>query len=167
MSRIIPYQVNPNINVQTGVDKTYFPIRGWKLSSEEINNQTPEDIGRRGFYFNPENNHFIFRYPQEFVSPTNNNADKYIIFQYCRATVDGHFHTELEVHANFIPRDQYCNYLVYYCNLQVPDDNRKYRVNENRKQGFEVWFIDGTLPDPDKQKAVIPNSFVLFLKLIY
>ena len=167
MRRFISFNLDTELNVQTGIGKTYFPVRGWKLSDDEMKNQTNEVINQRGFYLDPKNNHFIFHYPQEFVAPTNNQADKYVIFQYCRATVDGHFHSELEVHASFIPRDQYCNYLVYYCNLQVPDDNRKYRVNENRKQGFEVWFIDGTQKDPDHQKAIIPDSFVLFLKLIY
>ncbi|KAK8857507.1 hypothetical protein M9Y10_015912 [Tritrichomonas musculus] len=164
MSRLISYNINPDINVQTGADKTYFPVRGWKLTGDEITAQTVNCLKTRGFYFNPANNHFAFMYPQEFVSPSNVEKDKYIIFQYCRCTVDGSISGEVEVHANFVPRDNYCDSLVYYANLQVPDDNRKYKVNSNRKQGFEVWFTDGK---GDGTKTVIPDDFVLFLKLIY
>ena len=164
MSRIISYNINPDINVQTGADKTYFPIRGWKLNQKELETQTVDCLKSRGFVFNPVNKHFIFHYPQEFVSPSNVEKDKYIIFQYCRCTVDGSISGEVEVHSSFVPRDQYCDFLVYYANLQVPDDNRKYKVNSNRKQGFEVWFTDGK---GDGTKTVIPDDFVLFLKLIY
>ena len=164
MSRLISYNINPDINVQTGADKTYFPIRGWKLNSTQIKEQTKDCLKTRGFYFNPKNSHFAFMYPQEFVSPSNVEKDKYIIFQYCRCTVNGSINGEVEVHSNFVPRDNYCDSLVYYANLQVPDDNRKYKVNSNRKQGFEVWFTDGK---GDGTNAIVPDDFVMFLKLIY
>ncbi|KAK8844267.1 hypothetical protein M9Y10_010787 [Tritrichomonas musculus] len=164
MSRLISYNINPDINVQTGADKTYFPIRGWALTQKEIQEQTLDCLKTRGFYFNPVNNHFAFMYPQEFVSPSNVEKDKYIIFQYCRCTYKNSINGEIEVHANFVPRDNYCDSLVYYANLQVPDDNRKYKVNSNRKQGFEVWFTNGK---GDGTTTIVPDDFVLFLKLIY
>ena len=189
MSRIISYQVTPNIKAQTGIGITYFPIRGWKLNDFELQNQSEATRKKRGFYLNPETKHFIFQFPQSFVSPMRDQADKYVVFQYCRATYKGHFSAELEVHSNFIPRDQYCDSIVYYCNLPVPDDNRKYQVNSIRDGTFEVWFVDGSQPDPDnhsefnkvgeeddgegnkipiyKEKVIVPDTFVLFLKLIY
>lgn len=201
MSRIISYQTNPEILPKSGVGITYFPVRGWALSETEIANQSEATFNQKGFHFDPVTKHFHFRFPQSFISPMRDQANKYVIFQYCRATYEGHFNSEIEIHANFIPRDQYCDSLVYYCNLQVPDDNRKYQVNSIRNTLFEVWFVDGSQPDPDdhqneefdkmidnpeyddskpedpftnpKQipkyhpKVIVPDTFVLFLKLIY
>ncbi|KAK8895979.1 hypothetical protein M9Y10_013865 [Tritrichomonas musculus] len=164
MSRIISYNINPDINVQTGADKTCFPVRGWHLSDPELAAQDENSLKTQGFYFNPKNKHFIFQYPQEFVAPGNIEKDKYIIFQYCRCTVNGSISGEVEVHSNFVPRDNYCDSLVYYANLQVPDDNRKYKVNSNRKQAFEVWFTDGK---KNGKNIIVPDDFVMFLKLIY
>ncbi len=151
---------------QTGVDKTYFPVRGYTLSLEESMKQMKPngdiDMETRGFFYNYEKQRWIFYYPQEFVNPSEH--DKYIIFQYCRCSVNDHYNAEIEVHASFIPRDQYCDHLVYYANLQVPDDNRKYKVNTNQKMGFEVWFTDGTGKLFEKDDRI---NFVMFLKLLY
>ena len=185
MSRNIAYNINPDVNVQTGADKTYFPVMGWSLYQKkvkiqvpdptdptkltekevlEIETQTLDDLKTRGFYLRPDNKHFVFKYPQEFVTPSNVEKDKYIIFQYCRATYEGHMTGEIEVHADFVPRDTYCDSLVYQANLQVPDDNRKYKVTGNRKQGFEVWFTDGK---GDRSHVIVPDDFTMYLKLVY
>ena len=162
MSRVISYNINPNINVQTGVHKTYFPIRGRKLTDEEIRNQRTDNFDADGFYLNPLNNHYIFYYPQEFVAPSETGEDKYVVFQYCHCIVEEHLPADIEVHSSIVPRDQYCDCLVYYCNLQPPDDNRKYKVNTNKKMGFEVWFTDAK-----GKETLIPDNFVIFLKLMY
>ena len=164
MSRIISYNINPDVNVQTGADKTYFPIRGWKLSAKESQAQNENSLKTQGFYYNSVTQHFTFQYPNEFVAPGNVETDKYIVFQYCRCTVNGSISGEVEVHSDFVPRDNYCDSLVYYANLQVPDDNRKYKVNGNRSYTFEVWFTDGK---KNGKKVVTPDEFVIFLKLLY
>lgn len=69
---------------------------------------------------------------------------------------------DIEIHSTIVPRDTYCDSLVYYCNLQPPDDNRKYKVNTNKRMGFEIWFTDAK-----GDKIIVPDSFVVFLKLIY
>ena len=162
MSKIISYQINPEIKPQNGIGTTYFPIRGWALDDIDIKNQTQETIKKRGFYIDPVTKHYIFHFPQSFVYPMRDQANKYIIFQYCKATFEEHYTTDIEIHADFIPRDQYCDSLVYYCNLQVPDDNRKYLVNSIRDTKFEIWFVDGSLRNADDHdekifKGMIPN----------
>lgn len=139
----IDYMVGRTVNIQDGPDKTYFIIRGMKLTDPYEIDEQNKKFGKTfdGFYYYPEKKEWYYKYPQEFVAPSNN--DKYLIFQYCRATESSSTHTEIEVHADFIPRDEYCDHLVYYANLPVPDDNRKYRMNENRKTGFSVWFTNG------------------------
>ena len=155
MSRVISYNINPNLNVQDGVHKTYFIIRGWKVDYQT-------SIDEHGFMFIPSINHYCYYYPQEFVAPNESGADKYLIFQYGRLTIDKHFPADIEIHASFIPRDNYCDSLVYYANLQPPDDNRKYKVNTNKQMGFEIWFTDST-----GKTTIVPDNFVIFLKLIY
>ena len=158
MSRTISYNLNNKLNVQKGQHKTYFPIRGYKLSKEEAAvDQIHFDDDSADFDF--DRKLWRFKYPYQFLAPSDN--DKYIIFQYCRATVDEAINGETTVHASFIPRDQYCNNLVYLANLQVPDDNRKYLMNTNNSETFEVWFENA------KGKRVVPDDFVMFLKLEY
>lgn len=178
--------MNTNIrysSIQSGVDKTYFIIRGWTLTEDEAKKQNevieiketdkdgkevvvrteyPGELYQKanGFYYDYENKAWIYHYPQEFVAPSEH--DKYIIFQYCRCSVDDSIHGECEVHASFIPRDQYCDSLVYYANLQPPDDNRKYKVNTLTEQRFAVWFTDG-MGKPWTERI----NFVIFLKLVY
>lgn len=147
----------------TNSSKTYFPIRGWTLSSEELDKQAKDSkasVREFGFAYDPNNYHWIFSFPDDFISPSDH--DKYVIFQYCRCTVGPHFHSEIEVHSTFIPRDNYCDSLVYYANLQVPDDNRKYKVNSTRRYRFDVWFTNG-------KGQIIKDelNFVMFLKLEY
>ena len=158
MSTTISYNLNNRLNVQTGQHKTYFPIRGKRLTEEEAKTDH--------HYFDDDGSDFVyetkswrFKYPYQFLAPSEN--DKYIIFQYCRATVNGSIDGETTVHASFIPRDQYCDNLVYLANLQVPDDNRKYLMNTNTSETFEVWFRDGN------GNKIVPDSFVMFLKLEY
>ena len=160
---------NRYLSNQGGVSKTYFPIRGWTLSKEDAEKQTEKSIDEQGFYFDYDKCSWFFRYPTEFTTPCEDNNDKYIIFQYCRCTVNDHFHSEIEVHASFIPRDKYCDSLVYYANLQVPDDNRKYKVNTNKLLGFEVWFSDGMGRRYSLNNPISPPdiNFVMFLKLEY
>ena len=162
MSRVISYNINPNINVQTGEHKTYFPVRGRGLTNEELRNQKTDDFGENGFYLRPDNKHYVYYYPQEFVAPSETGEDKYVIFQYCHCIVEGHLPADIEIHSTIVPRDTYCDSLVYYCNLQPPDDNRKYKVNTNKRMGFEIWFTDAK-----GDKVIVPDSFVVFLKLIY
>ncbi len=95
--------------------------------------------------------------PPEFV---NSNNDRYISFQYCRATCSHYLDGETEVHCSFIPRDEYCDSLVWYANLVPPDDNRKYEII-SRKNTFKVWFTDA------EGKPITPDNFTLFLKLEY
>lgn len=152
----IDYMVGRTVNIQDGPDKTYFIIRGIRLTDPyEIKLQN-EQFGKTldGFYYYPDKKEWYYKYPQEFVAPSNN--DKYLIFQYCRATEDKSTHTEIEVHADFIPRDEYCDHLVYYANLPVPDDNRKYKMNDNRKTGFSVWFTNGK----GRGKAIGPVDMI-------
>ena len=68
---------------QTGVDKTYFPVRGYTLTKTEAEQQIKAngdiDFETRGFYYDYDRRRWIFYYPQEFVNPSDH--DKYIIFQ--------------------------------------------------------------------------------------
>ena len=162
MSRVISYNINPNINVQDGVHKTYFIVRGRRLTRDEIAAQKPDNFDPDGFYFNPLNDSYVFYYPKEFVTPSETGEDKYLVFQYCHLTLNESLPADIEVHASFIPRDNYCDSLVYYTNLQPPDDNRKYKVNTNKKMGFEVWFTNSS-----GKKKIVPDDFVIFMKLIY
>ena len=93
--------------------------------------------------------------PIEFVYSKN---PRYITFQSCRATCDGFMDGETEVHASFIQRDNYCDSMVWYCNIMPPDDNRKYEYIGSQRN-FKIWFIDGT------GKEIIPDNFTIFLKL--
>lgn len=165
MSRVISYNINPNLNIQEGVHKTYFIIRGKKLSDEEIAIQNVDDISSEKYYFvkkDEQKEVYVYYYPSEFTAPSETGEDKYIIYQYGRCEVNGSFPTDVELHASFVPRDKYCDSLVYYMNLQPPDDNRKYKVNTNKQMGFEIWFTDST-----GEKARTPDNFVIFLKLVY
>ena len=47
--------------------------------------------------------------PIEFIYSKN---QKYIVFQYCRATCNGYLDGETKVHTSFIQRDKYCDSLV-------------------------------------------------------
>lgn len=95
--------------------------------------------------------------PPEFVNSSN---DRYIAFQYCRATCKHYLDGETEVHCSFVPRDEYCDSLVWYANLVPPDDNRKYEII-SRKNSFKVWFTDA------EGHEIKPDNFTLFLKLEY
>ena len=95
--------------------------------------------------------------PIEFVYSKN---PKYIVFQYCRATCDGYLDGETEVHASFIQRDNYCDSLVWYANVEPPDDNRKYEFI-GTKRDFKIWFTDV------EGNEIKPDNFKVFLKLIY
>ena len=194
MSRVISYNINPNLNVQTGSHKTYFIIKGNNpylkpngdmmdsdeieeekekqrleetkeedelMSADDIRIKYSVDFWPENFYFNYDTYDFIFYYPQDFIAPSETGEDKYIIFQYCHCVVNKSTTSDYEIHSNIIPRDTFCDSLVYYCNLQPPDDNRKYRVNTNKKMGFNVWFTDY------KGNRIIPDYFTVFLKLIY
>ena len=95
--------------------------------------------------------------PIEFIYSTNK---KYIVFQYCRCTINGYMDNETEVHGNFIQRDQYCDSLIWYANSVPIDNNRKYEyIGTQRK--FEIWFTDAI------GKKFTPDNFVVFLKLEY
>lgn len=166
MSRVISYNINPNLNVQAGVHKTYFIIRGRNLGKDEDGKTIPipteQDYDKNGFYYIEETKNFMYYYPQEFVAPSETGSDKYIVFQYCHAILDGGLSAEIEIHSDFIPRDTYCDSLIYYCNLQPPDDNRKYCVNTNKQMGFSIWFTDST-----GLNKIVPDNFVAFFKLYY
>ena len=97
------------------------------------------------------------KFPPEFVTSRN---DRYISFQYCRATYNDYIDGETEVHASFVPRDEYCDSLVWYANLTPPDDNRKYKYTLNHDR-FKVWFTDAV------GNEITPDNFTLFLKLEY
>lgn len=196
MSRVISYNINPNLNVQTGAHKTYFIIKGKNpdikedgqyktqeekeqeaeekrkkeekereddqyLSPEEIRLKYKIDFGPDNYYYNEREKEFIYYYPQEFIAPSETGEDKYVIFQYCHCVLHDSTPTDFEIHSTIVPRDTFCDSLVYYCNLQVPDDNRKYRVNTNKQMGFKVWFTNY------KGERIIPDYFTVFLKLIY
>ena len=166
MSVIIPNNYRPDLPYNSKVDKTYFIVRGWSLSKNDCENQNDTVVRKRGFYLNWETKHFTFYYPNEFIVPSPN--EKFIIFQYCRCMVEGHITGEIEIHADFIPRDQYCNSLVYQCNLQCPDDNRKYKVT-NVPITFDVWFTQPPYEDDfeRKKEPIIPDDFVIYMKLVY
>lgn len=131
-------QMMANIQNSEPTTKTYYPVRA--KSGEENDKKR-----------------FTFELPMEFV---NSNKDRYISFQYCRATCNHYLDGETEIHASFIPRDDYCDSLVWYANLLPPDDNRKYEII-NTRSTFDVWFSDAT------GKLIVPDNFVLFLKLEY
>ena len=98
---------------------------------------------------------YVNSFPEEFCESRNN---RYVYFQYCRATCNGYLDAETEVHCDFIPRDEYCDSIVWYANMLPPDDNRKYRYTLNHNK-FKVWFTDAT------GKTITPDNFTLFLKL--
>lgn len=95
--------------------------------------------------------------PVEFANSLNK---RYISFQYCRATCNGYLDGETEIHCSFIQRDEYCDSLVWYCNLLPPNDNRKYEYIGTKRQ-FKIWFTD------TNNNVIIPDNFTLFLKLEY
>ena len=97
------------------------------------------------------------KFPLEFITSRN---DRYISFQCCRATCNNYLDGETEIHASFVPRDEYCDSLVWYANLTPPDDNRKYKYTLNHDR-FKVWFTDA------KGNEIKPDNFTLFLKLEY
>lgn len=99
--------------------------------------------------------HYYNKFPPEFVNSRN---DRYISFQYCRATCNDYLDGETEVHCSFVPRDEYCDSLVWYANLSVPDDNRKYKYTLSHSD-FRVWFTNTT------GEIIEPDNFTLFLKL--
>ena len=101
---------------------------------------------------------FENEWPEEFQEA---RGDRYIYFQYCRVTCNGYLDAETEVHCSFIPRDEYCDSLVWYGNLLPPDDNRKYKYPALSRNGFTIWFTDTA------GNTIIPDSFTLFLKLEY
>ena len=97
------------------------------------------------------------KFPSEYVTSRN---DRYISFQYCRATCNDSFDGETEVHASFVSRDEYCDSLVWYANLTPQDANRIYKSTLNHDR-FRVWFTDS------KGNEIIPDNFTLFLKFVY
>lgn len=177
------------LSYQTPPAKTYYIIRGWTLNDEEYKKQaaSPQLFAQQyGFNFDAINNEWYYSFPAEFTAPSDHR--KYVVFQYCRCCVNDHYPSDLEVHASFIPRDQYCDSLVYYANVQVPDDNRKYQVYCSTKTDFRIWFTNGkgkryqnkhTYPDPEpegttnEEEEDIPDpneerfNFAIFMKLIY
>ena len=161
MSTLISYNIDPNLNIQPlKIHKTYYPVQGWKLTTKEQKEQNlSECLTVDHFYL--ENDRFAFKYPSEFHTPTQ-GQDRYIIFQYCYCVVNKHTASNYTVHASFVPRNNYCDSLVYVANLQVPDDNRKYLIDSNVKQGFMVWF-----KDTETRKIIVPDYFILFLKIEY
>lgn len=158
MSTTIPYNP-PRITTQNKeLTKTYFPIRGYKLSKEEAaKDQLHFDDDSSDFVY--EKKLWRFKYPEEFVNSDSN--EKYIIFQYGRVTVNKSINGETTIHASFVPRNDYFDSIVYLANLQVPDDNRKYLIDTFPGHTFEVWFRDAN------GQIVVPDSFVIFLKLVY
>ena len=144
------------------------PYRGDTFDEAmDINGDGVIDDYERQVYYNQSTEpttktYFITRdyentLPPEFVNSSN---DRYISFQYCRATCQHYLDGETEVHCSFVPRDEYCDSLVWYANLTPPDDNRKYEII-SRKNTFKVWFTDA------EGKEIKPDNFTLFLKLEY
>lgn len=144
------------------------PYRGDTFDEAmDINGDGVIDDYERQVYYNQSTEptmktYFITRdyentLPLEFVNSSN---DRYISFQYCRATCQHYLDGETEVHCSFVPRDEYCDSLVWYANLTPPDDNRKYEII-SRKNTFKVWFTDA------EGKEIKPDNFTLFLKLEY
>ena len=144
------------------------PYRGDTFDEAmDINGDGVIDDYERQVYYNQSTEpttktYFITRdydnvLPPEFVNSSN---DRYISFQYCRATCKHYLDGETEVHCSFVPRDEYCDSLVWYANLVPPDDNRKYEII-SRKNSFKVWFTDA------EGHEIKPDNFTLFLKLEY
>ena len=103
------------------------------------------------FITNDYNNEF----PKEFANSLNK---RYISFQYCLAICNEYIDGETAVHADFIQRDNYLDSLVWYANMAVPDDNRKYEYI-GTKRTFRIWFTDSS------GNEIKPDRFTLFLKL--
>ena len=95
--------------------------------------------------------------PMEFICSRN---PRYISFQYCRCTCEGYLDAETTIHGSFIQRDQYCDSMIWYCNMLPPDDNRKYEFIGTKRE-FKIWF-----KGPNDEE-VIPDNFTVFLKLEY
>ena len=159
MSTLISYNIDPRLNIQpTKIHKTYYPIQGWKIDNPE-KQKLDECLTVDNFYL--EKDRFVFKFPSEFHTPTQ-GQERYIIYQYCYLLKDGHTASNYTVHASFVPRNNYCDSLVYVANLQVPDDNRKYLIDSEMRQGFMVWF-----KDTRTRKIIVPDYFIIFLKLEY
>lgn len=150
----ISYNINPNRGLAYD-DAADLDGDGVITDYERAiyNNQSTEPTTKTYFITRDYDNEL----PPEFVNLSN---DRYISFQYCRATCKHYLDGETEVHCSFVPRDEYCDSLVWYANLVPPDDNRKYEII-SRKNTFRVWFTDA------EGKEIKPDNFTLFLKLEY
>ena len=161
MSTFISYNYDPKLDIQPlKIHKTYYPVQGWKLTSTQQKEQKLSDcLTVDNFYL--EKDRFVYKFPSEFHTPIN-GQERYIIFQYCYCVVNNHTASNYTVHASFVPRNNYCDSLVYVANLQVPDDNRKYLIDSDMRQGFMVWF-----KDTQTRQIIVPDYFIMFLKLEY
>ena len=97
------------------------------------------------------------QFPIDFVYSKN---PKYIVFQYVRGTCNGYLDGESELHVSFIQRDKYEDSLVWYANVMLSEDNRKYLYIGN-KRDFKLWWTD------HNGNEIKPDTFKVFLKLIY
>jgi hypothetical protein len=107
-------------------------------------------------------NQQLTKLPIEFISSKN---PKYIVVQNCRCVYANdtgyeYLTADIQVHADFIERDQYLDSFVCFTNT-IMTKYKKWEV-KNPRQNMKVWFTDmeGNLMNNIK-------SFVLELLLIY
>ena len=89
------------------------------------------------------------KFPPEFVASRNK---RYIVVQDCKCLVKGHAISDIELHADFIKRNAYCDHFVMFCNDNCLPKYKKYEYTAS-DVGFKVWFTDteGNLYKPHKE----------------
>ena len=100
------------------------------------------------------------RFPSQFVCSKN---PRYIVVQHCKVLYNGSIASNIELHADFIKRDHYCDYFVMFCNENNLAKYKKYEYTDNSPT-FNIWFtkMGETIPLPEKD-----ITFKLQLLLIY
>ena len=148
---LIDFKVITNLDDLTPEEKK--KLNNLRVLVDYYNNNYP----KKTFQYDLNTKKFQFNFPSAFIQSKH---QKYVVFQYCRATCDGYIDGETEIHCDFIPRDDFCDGLIWYANVVPPDDNRKYEMI-NTKTHFHIWFTNAI------GQVICPDNFVLFLKLIY
>lgn len=101
-------------------------------------------------------NQYLTDFPPDFRCSKN---ERYIIVQQCKCIYKDFLVGDVELHADFIERQAYCDHMCIYCN-EIRTKYKKYRYTGDSRN-FRIWFtlMDGTV--------VEPQHFKLELLLIY
>ena len=92
---------------------------------------------------------FENKFPADFISSRNK---KYIVVQDCKCIIDGSMPSDVELHADFIKRDAYCDHFVMFCNDTALKKYKKYEY-DSHDTTFKIWFtdLDGKEFKPNKK----------------